>query len=572
MEEFKARVDKKTGEKYLGVSLQGKRLTGSPLLNKGSAFTPEERSKLGLHGILPPHTSTIQEQLVRIRGHYAGKSSNLDRFVYLGSLQDRNETLFYRFMLDNIEELLPIVYTPVVGEACQRYSHIYRRARGVYITPSDIDRVDSLLANTGQKDVRVIVVTDNERILGLGDQGAGGMGIPIGKLTIYSAAGGIHPSKTLPISLDVGTNNTSLLNDPQYLGWRAPRIRGAEYDRLVDAFVTAVKKRWPNVLLQWEDFANTNAFRMLEKYRDQLCTFNDDIQGTGAVTLSGLIAAARMKRQKMSDQTIVFLGAGEAASGISAQILDLMRREGTPLEEAKRKIYLVDSKGLVIQSERPMAEHKKQWAHDPAELTNWHCKNPEFPSLFEVVKNTKPTILVGASGTPNSFTEEVIREMAKHCKQPVIMPISNPTSKAECTPEQAYAWTDGTCYVATGSPFPPVNCKGNTYRIGQANNAFIFPGVGLACVASQATRVTDGMFRAAAEALAAGVTDKDIQEGALYPSQSRIRDISHKVALAVVKEAIATGCSKANPANIEELVYNEMWYPEYLPYRYEPEG
>ncbi|MBI4871963.1 MAG: NAD-dependent malic enzyme [Candidatus Riflebacteria bacterium] len=572
MEYYRTMVDKKTGERYVAVSRRGVRIRENPILNKGSAFTEQERQELGLLGILPPKVSTIHEQLTRVRGHFVTKTAALDKFIYLGSLQDRNETLFYRFLLENIEELLPIVYTPVVGEACQKFSHIYRRARGVYITPDDVDRIDTILENVDRGDIHVIVVTDNERILGLGDQGAGGMGIPIGKLTIYTSAAGLHPGRTLPISLDVGTDNRALLEDPMYLGVRRPRLRGAEYDRLVEAFVKAVRKRWPKVLLQWEDFANTNAFRLLNTYRDKLCTFNDDIQGTGAVALAGLIAAARAKRERMSDQTIVFLGAGEAASGIAAQIVDLMVREGTPDDETRRKLWFVDSKGLVLHGDRKLAEHKERWARDAGEVAKWQVRDRKAISLHEVVCHTHPTILCGTSGTPGTFTEEVIREMARHCKQPVILPLSNPTSKAECTPAQAYAWTGGGCFVATGSPFEPVVQNGKKYRIGQANNAFIFPGVGLACVSTQARHVSDGMFRAAAEALAGAVTDGDIAEGSLYPPVSRIREISRKVAVAVAKEAVSTGCADAcPPEQVADRVENAMWYPDYLPYRYEPQ-
>ncbi|MBI4866669.1 MAG: NAD-dependent malic enzyme [Candidatus Wallbacteria bacterium] len=571
MNEFRIQTDSRTHQRYMAVSAKGVHLKEHPILNKGSAFTDDERENLGLLGVLPPKVSTMEEQLARVREHYQQKGTNLERFVYLAALQDRNETLFYRFLSENMDELLPIVYTPVVGEACQKYSHIYRRARGIWITPEHADKIDVILGNVAQEDVRVIVVTDNERILGLGDLGAGGMGIPVGKLTIYTGAAGIHPSQCLPVSLDVGTDNPALLADPLYLGYRKPRLRGAAYDELIEKFVRAVEKRWPGVLLQWEDFANTNAFRLLEKYKDQLCTFNDDIQGTGAVALSGMIAAIRSKKERMSDQKLVFFGAGEAASGIAEQCVVLMKSEGTSDDDARRKIWFVDSKGLVISGVRPLPEHKKPYARDAGEVASWKVVNPTAISLLETVQHVHPTVLIGTSGTPGTFTEPIIHSMARHCAQPVILPLSNPTSKTECAPAHALEWSDGRALVATGSPFPAVDLNGRKVRIGQANNAFIFPGVGLACVATRAKRVTQGMFRAAAAALAETVTEKDIAEGSLYPPASRIREVARKVALEVAKEVFHEGLGGvAKPRELNRLIDSVIWYPEYLPYRYEP--
>ncbi|MBI3893423.1 MAG: NAD-dependent malic enzyme [Candidatus Wallbacteria bacterium] len=571
--EFHIRSDVRTQQRYLAVSAKGVHLKDHPLLNKGTAFSAEEREQLGLLGILPPKISNIDEQLARVREAYSQKGTNLERFVYLVALQDRNETLFYRFMLENIEELLPIVYTPVVGEACQKYSHIYRRGRGIWITPEHADRIDAILENVPQEDVRVIVVTDSERILGLGDQGAGGMGIPIGKLTIYTAAAGIYTGQTLPVCLDVGTDNTALLADPMYLGWRKPRLRGPAYDELIEKFVAAVKKRWPGVLLQWEDFANTNAFRLLAQYQEAICSFNDDIQGTGAVALSGMIAAIRSKKERMSDQKVVFFGAGEAASGIAEQCVTLMKAEGTSESDARRRIWFVDSKGLVLAGGRPLPDHKKPYARDNGEVASWKVVNPATITLLETVQHVHPTILVGTSGTPGTFTEPIIHSMARHCTQPVILPLSNPTSKTECAPAHALEWSEGRALVATGSPFPSVDYNGRKVRIGQANNAFIFPGVGLAIVATKAKKVTQGMFRAAASALADAVTPRDLSEGSLYPSVSRIREVARKVAIEVARHVFEEKLAGVpDSKDVVKLIDASIWFPEYLPYRYEPRG
>ncbi|HEU4687075.1 MAG TPA: NAD-dependent malic enzyme, partial [Vicinamibacterales bacterium] len=489
---FEIRRDPVTGERHLHTALTGRALLDQPLLNKGSAFTAAERRELGLVGLLPTGVSPPEVQLERIYGNYRQKTSNLERYIHLVSLQDRNETAFYRLLAEHLVEMMPIIYTPVVGEACQAYSRIYRRPRGLYIAYPQRNAIDAALANLGDQDVSIIVVTDGERILGLGDLGIGGMGIPIGKLSLYTVCAGIHPATTLPIILDVGTNNQALLDDPLYLGWRHTRIRGAEYDAFVEAFVTAVIKRFPRVLLQWEDFAKHNAARLLDRYRDRLCSFNDDIQGTGAVTLAAALAGVAASGGKFSDQRVVLLGAGSAAAGITSQIVTAMRTEGLTEEQARRRIWLVDSQGLVHAGRADLDAFKLEYAQ-PREAST-------FP-LLEVVKRVHPTILIGTAAQPQAFTEDIVREMARHVWRPLVFPLSNPTSKSEALPTDVIAWSEGRAFVATGSPFDDVVYDGRRIRIGQCNNAYIFPGVGLGVIASQARRVTDAMFVAAARAL-----------------------------------------------------------------------
>lgn len=547
------------------VTLTGQRLLDDPLLNKSSAFPQEERRALGLLGLLPYHVSTIEEQLQRVYENYLRKESDIERYIFLCALQDRNETLFYRFLQDHVTEMMPIIYTPTVGQGCRQYSHVFRRPRGLYISYPYREQIDSLLKNAPAKDAEVIVVTDGERILGLGDLGVGGMGIPVGKLALYTLCAGIHPARTLPILLDVGSDNHELLDDPLYLGWRHERVRGQDYDNFIDAFVTAVKRKFPRVLLQWEDFSKHNAPRLLERYRDELCTFNDDIQGTGAVTVAGLLAATKVTRTKLGEQHIVILGAGSAAIGISDQIVAAMMAEGFAELEARAKLWLVDSQGLVTTTRTNMEPFKQKYAQ-PAERTlHWNSKDGSRLTLADVVRNVKPTILIGTSAQSGAFTEEIVREMAAHAKRPVIFPLSNPTSKSEATPADLVDWTEGRAIIATGSPFTPVNYKGRVIRFGQCNNSFIFPGVGLGVIASGAHRVTDAMFVAAACVLSDFAPVLHDPEAPLYPPLEQVREVSFKVALAVALEAQRSGLAEVDLESLEQLVSTKMWKPDYVP-------
>lgn len=549
------------------VSLTGYLVLDNPLLNKGSAFSPEERREFGLLGLLPPHTSTMAEQLARVYENYRRKETDVERYVFLVSLQDRNETLFYRLLQEHTAEMMPIIYTPTVGAGCQSYSHLFRRPRGLYISYPERGEMDAILANAPTKEPAVIVVTDGERILGLGDLGVGGMGIPVGKLSLYTLCAGIHPSKTLPMLLDVGTDNRDLLDDPLYLGWRHERVRGAEYDEFVEAFVKAVARKFPKVILQWEDFAKDNAARLLERYRERLCTFNDDIQGTGAVTLAGLLAATKAAGTRLGEQRIVLLGAGSAAHGISDQIVAAMEDEGLTPREARSKLWLLDSRGLIHTGRSGLDSFKERYAQPCASLAGWQSERPGAPTLLEVVREVRPTVLIGTSAQPGSFTEEVVREMARHTERPVIFPLSNPTSKSEATPRDLVEWTEGRALVATGSPFPEVEYGGRRIRVGQCNNSFIFPGVGLGVLASGAQRVTDALFVAAARALAE-LSPALCEEGApLYPRLENVREVSRLVALAVGREAQRSGLVPLmETGGLESRVDELMWTPHYVPF------
>ncbi|MGH7163106.1 MAG: NAD-dependent malic enzyme, partial [Planctomycetota bacterium] len=515
MVRYEPQFDPGTGEAFLSVRERGQALLRNPLLNKGTAFPDDERDAFGLRGLLPARVFTIEEQVPRVCEAYRSFSTDIDRNIYLSSLQDRNETLFYRLVSEHLEEMTPTIYTPVVAEACRHWSHIWRRARGIYLTPGDRGRMGRVLANS-PVDPAVIVVTDNERILGIGDQGAGGMGIPIGKLSLYTLGGGIHPARCLPVSLDVGTDNGDLLKDPLYIGWRHPRLRGEEYWSFVDEFVTAVKSCFPQVLLQWEDFGKNTSFRHLEAHRDSIASFNDDIQGTAAVSVAGLLGAMRLLRARLSEQTVVLLGAGSAGVGISRLIVDAMVEEGAERAEARDRIYTLDSQGLVVQGRPGLDAHKREFAVDPRRIASWGATGDRIP-LIEVVRRAKPTVLFGVSGQADVFTEDVVREMVKYAPRPIILPLSNPTSCAEARPVDLIRWTDGRAIVATGSPFDDVLFSGRRYRIGQGNNVFIFPGVGLGTIVAKARRVTDGMFLAGAQALARCVGDDLIAMGSVYP-------------------------------------------------------
>ncbi|MEZ4227774.1 MAG: NAD-dependent malic enzyme [Polyangiaceae bacterium] len=553
------------GKLQVQVHERGRALLCNSLLNKGTAFTDAERDTLGLRGLLPQNPTPMEVQAARAYGNICRKSDPLERYIGMAALQDRNETLFYRVLGEHVEELMPIVYTPTVGEACKFFSQIFRRGRGIWITPEDSGRIARVLENAGTDDVRLIVVTDNERILGLGDQGAGGMGIPIGKLSLYTLGAGIHPSQTLPISLDVGTDNQELLNNELYVGWRHPRLRGQRYYDLVEEFVDAVMTRFPKALLQWEDFKKANAFTLLGKYRKRLCSFNDDIQGTAAVALAGIFAVVRKRGVDLARQRVVILGAGAAGVGIGHQVRDALQRAGLTGADLTRAVAVLDSRGLIVNSRDFRDEYKREFAW-PEQMVRELGLDPEQPiDLYQVVKALQPSVLIGTSGQPGVFTEEIVREMAAHCDAPAIFPFSNPTSKSEATPEQLLEWTDGRALVATGSPFDPVELPdGRRVRIGQGNNVYVFPGVGLGALVSEASEVTDSMFTVAAHTLASELTDQDLAEGSLFPRMQRLREITRKIACAVVKEAADENVGKAFEANaIYDAVSEAMWEPEY---------
>ncbi len=528
-------------------------LLRDPLLNKGTAFTEAERDLLGLRGLLPPHVHTIEEQLKRVRIGLSRQPDDLQKWVFLNSLHDRNETLFFKLLMDSPEEFLPLVYTPTVGKACQEYGHIFQQPRGLFICANDKGRIAGILRNWRQRDVGVIVVTDGERILGLGDLGANGMGIPVGKLSLYTACAGVAPIRTLPVTLDVGTENEQLLNDPLYFGLRQRRIRGAEYDAFVDEFVTAANEVFPGVLIQFEDFANVNAFRVLHRWRDRVCCFNDDIQGTAAVTLAGIYSALRITKEKLRDQVVLCLGAGEAATGICDLITSSIAAEGLPEAEARRRCWLVDSRGLVVASRADLGSHKKPYAHAHAPA--------DFPGA---IKALRPTILIGAAGQGGTFTREVLTSLAAQRERPIVFALSNPTSQSECTAEQAYGWTEGRAIFASGSPFPKVQCAGQTFEPGQANNSYVFPGVGLGAIASRARRITDEMFSATARRLAEMVTDDDLSRGRIYPALSRIQEVSSEIAAAVCEVAFARGLAeRPRPQDLLGYVKGQMYRPFY---------
>jgi malic enzyme len=544
----------------------GARLLRHPLYTKGTAFSQEERTAFGLEGLLPHAVSTLEQQSRRVYANVARKQDPLEKFIGLAALQDRNEHLFYRVLVDHIEEFLPIVYTPTVGRACQEFSHIFRRARGLWITPGHRGRIDDVLGNAPFEDVRLIVVTDNERILGLGDQGAGGMGIPIGKLALYTAAAGIHPTQTLPISLDVGTDNEALLRDDLYLGWRFPRLRGPEYDALVDEFVHAVKRRFPKALLQWEDFKKNNAFRLLDRYRKVLTSFNDDIQGTAAVAAAGMMAGLRVTGIPLAEQRVVILGAGAAGVGIARLVRDTLRGAGLSGDALVTATANLDSHGLLVDDQLIADPHKRAFAW-PAALAERQGLGTGRPRDLEaVVRALKPTVLIGTSGEPGTFTEAVVREMANHVARPVIFPMSNPTSKSEAKPADIVAWTEGRALIATGSPFDPVHWGGRDITIGQGNNAFVFPGVGLGVLVSEAREVTDAMFAAAARVLADEVDAESLASGSLFPRIRDIRRVTRRIAEAVVWEARDSGVGRQlADTDIPATVRAAMWDPEYLP-------
>jgi malic enzyme len=558
------------GRAVVRVPYRGPALLAHSMYNKSTAFSREERAAFGLHGLLPNAVSTMEQQARRVYGNIVRKTDALERYIGLAALHDRNEILFFRVLADHLEEFLPIVYTPTVGRACQEYSRIFRRAHGLWITPDDRGHIREVLADAPFEDVRLIVATDNESILGLGDQGAGGMGIPVGKLALYTAAAGIHPALTLPISLDVGTENQALLDDDLYLGWRHPRLRGAAYDALVDEFVEGVRALFPRALLQWEDFRKGNAVALLERYRGRLPSFNDDMQGTSAMALAGILAAGRASGTALRDQRVLILGAGAAGVGIARLLQTALREAGLGGESLFRALALVDLQGLVVET--PSGEAFRRGLAWPAELARKAGLVPgEGQDLLEIVRALRPTVLIGVSGAAGAFREQVVRAMAQHVERPAIFPLSNPTSQAEATPADLLRWTEGRALVASGSPFDPVAAGGRTVRIGQGNNAFIFPGVGLGALVAEARSVTDGMFAAAAASLADQVSAPDLAAGSLFPPVADLRRVTTHVAQAVVRRAGAEGVGLAlRDDEVAPAVAAMRWEPEYP--RLEPSG
>ncbi len=556
------------GNETVRCPLRGRDLLQNGMFNKGTAFTHEERRAFDLVGLLPPTPADPDVQLERAYQNIMRKTDPLERYIGLAALQDRNEILFYRVVLEHLEQLAPIVYTPTVGRACQTYSHIFRRGRGIWISPDDEGRIAEVLRNASGlregADIRLIVATDNERILGLGDQGAGGMGIPIGKLVLYTVGAGIHPTQVLPVSLDVGTDNQALLDDPLYLGWRQPRVRGERYHRIVEEFVQAVMECFPRALLQWEDFKKNTAFELLDRYRERLLSFNDDIQGTAAVALSGVMAATRITGTPMAEQRVVILGAGAAGVGIGRQLRDALRRAGLQGDDLIARIAVLDSQGLLVAEQPTRDPYKKEFAW-PAALIAAQGIDPDGPrDLRTVIDAVAPTVLIGTSGQPGTFTRDAIEAMARHCDRPVVFPFSNPTSKCEAKPEDVIAWTDGRAIIASGSPFEPVVHAGRTHRIAQGNNVYIFPGLGLGALCAGARQVSDTMFTVAAETLAGEVSQDDLDELAVYPKLSRLREISAKIAVAVALEAADEQlCPPLDAATAERCVRERMWYPRY---------
>lgn len=551
----------------LYIPYAGPALLETPLLNKGSAFTREERAAFNLMGLLPPRYETIEEQAARAYMQYSSFSEPINKHIYLRVVQDNNETLFHRLLQNHLEEMLPIIYTPTVGDACERFSDIYRSARGLFISYSDRDNLDDVIRSATKKKVKVIVVTDGERVLGLGDQGIGGMGISIGKLSLYTACGGISPAYTLPVCLDVGTNNEKLLNDPFYMGNRHRRITGDEYYEFVDKFIKAVKRRWPDVMVQFEDFAQPNAMPLLKRYRDQICCFNDDIQGTAAVTVGTLLAACRSKGVALSSQKVVFVGAGSAGCGIAEQVISQMKTEGLSDEQARSQVFMVDRFGLLTEGMADLRDFQQALVQPKAAIAKWKYSG-EYASLRDVMNCAKPDILIGVSGVPGLFTEPVIRAMKKHCDLPIVMPLSNPIKQIEARPEKILEWTDGKVIIATGSPFKPIEYKGKTYQIAQCNNSYIFPGIGLGVLAAKARRISDDMLRVASETLAAASPLANTGEGGILPPLTQLADLSKQIAFAVAKMAMQQGHSlEMDDDQLKAKIHSNFWRSEYRQYK-----
>jgi malate dehydrogenase (oxaloacetate-decarboxylating) len=565
-DEMKEQLQPTTNGKSLQISLSGFDLVNSPRLNKGTAFTDHERDEFDLHGLLPPHVGSLDEQIERRLEALRAQQNSFSKYSFLRDLQDTNETVFYALLARNIEEMLPLVYTPTVGEGCQRFSEIWRKPRGLFLSYPNKDRIEQILSHPRYDEVKCIVVSDGERILGLGDQGAGGMGIPIGKMALYTALGGIHPENCLPILLDVGTDNEDRLKNPLYIGWRNHRIRGQDYDDFVDLFVQSVKKRWPHVLLQWEDFAGSNAARLLARYRDQLCTFNDDIQGTGGVGGATLVSSIQINSVPLEQQKIAMVGFGSAGIGITNLLAQFIQDCGLTAEEARNHFYAIDRYGLVTEKGKDVRPEQLPYARKEQEVQSWKQPNGEI-TLLDVVRHAKPSVLIGVSGQPGAFTEQVVREMAKYSDRPVIFPLSNPTSRSEATAQDLMDWTEGRALVGTGSPFQPVNVGGKKIPVTQTNNSYIFPGLALGIIASKAKRVTDTMVKAAAEELVRQLPTQKDKDASLLPPISDARRIGRLIGEAVGKQAIKDGQAQvADENSLSRELQTNIWEPGYVPY------
>ena len=553
---------------YIETSLSSYDLINQPMLNKGTAFSDAERDIFGLHGLLPPHVGDLESQTKRRLRAIESLPGGFEQYAFLRELQDTNETLFYALLEAHVEQMLPLVYTPTVGEGCQRFSEIWRKPRGLFLSYPHKDRIAGILAHPRFDQVRCIVVSDGERILGLGDQGAGGMGIPIGKLSLYTALAGIHPNTTLPILLDVGTDNQERLDDPIYIGWCHERVRGQQYDDFIESFVTAVIERWPHVLLQWEDFAGSNAARLLERYRDRLCTFNDDIQGTAAVATATLLAAINVTGTPLKEQRIAMLGFGSAGVGIASLMVSAMVEAGLSLDQARGRVYAVDKDGLLVEGYPDVHPTQQPFVKKRETVAGWKLAQPGQIGLLDVIQNARPTVVIGVSGQPGVFTEEMVRAMTSYCARPIIFPLSNPTSRSEATPQDLLKWSNGAAVIGTGSPFPPVSVNGRSIPIDQTNNSYVFPGVALGIISSQARRVTDSMFMAAAKTLAKlSPTEKD-KQGRLLPPVTEIRSVSIQIAIAVAEQARKENLALLPPGeDLEAAVRGNVWEPRYLPYR-----
>ena len=549
------------------IAKRGLELILDPLLNKGTCFTEEERDFFGLHGLLPPGVSTPEQQEERSYGNYLRAGGDILRYLYLQTLRDRNETLFFRLLVHHLEEMAPIVYTPTVGTVCEQFSQLYRQTRGLYVSDRDRGRIAGVLRNLPRHDYRVLVVTDNEAVLGLGDLGVGGMGISIGKLALYTAGAGLHPALTLPVTLDVGTNNQRLLDDPIYLGMRHPRLRGEAYDSLLDELVDAVDEVFPGALVQWEDFASANAFRVYERYRHRILSFNDDIQGTASVFVAGVRTALAQVGRRLEDERVVFYGAGAAGGGSAIALKRAMAAAGVTDADFRRRVLCLDSHGLLLASRPSLHPYQHEFAADPALVAGWKLERPDRIALADVVRNAKPTILVGASGQPGSFTEDMVRTMLAACPRPLFFPLSNPTSHIEADPADLLRWTNGAAVVGTGSPFPPVEWNGVRHEIGQGNNALIFPGLGLGAVAVNARELTDEAFLAASQALFEFTGSTRAPGAAIYPPLTRLREVSYAVACAVGKTLVESGVARhVKASEVPERVRAMMWEPEYPRY------
>lgn len=550
------------------LSVEPQAVLNNALINKGTAFTDEERDSLGLHGLLPCHVSTLEQQVERRYENFKQKSDPLAKYTFLSSLQDRNEVLFYRLVSEHLSEMVPLIYTPTVGDVSLHFSVLYRQHRGLYLSYPLKDKISEIITRWPREEVEVIVVTDGERILGLGDVGVGGMAIPQGKLALYTLFGGIHPAKVLPIMLDVGTNNQKLLDDPLYLGWRHPRVIGDQYYEFIETFIQAIKKRFPRVLLQWEDFAKPHARPLLEKYQDKICSFNDDIQGTAAVVLAAVMGATKAARSTLKEQKIAMLGGGSAGIGIANLLVDAMKLEGCSEEEARKNFYIVDIDGLLHTKQTRLDPEQRKYARNFSELSQWQHSDAAKFSLLDVIRNAKPTVLIGVSAQPNTFTEQIVKTMASQVAHPIILPLSNPTSRAEAKPEDLIRWTDGKAIIATGSPFAPVEYQGKKYPVAQCNNVYIFPGVGMGVVACRTPKVTEKMFIRAASVLSDYAPILKDSTAGIFVPLDQLRHVSRQIAIAVGEVAEEEGLiPKSSKNEIEQRVDEKMWYPEYPIYK-----